>query len=173
MPLFYYLRPEEAIEKSGLSSCTTHGTQSCIEACRYLGALLVGALNGVSKDELLSNRYTPVSMLWDKFPLIKEIDSIAAGSFKINEPPVIKSTGYVVDTLEAVLWAFYHSESFREGCLRVVNLGGDADTAGAVYGQLAGAYYGRHGIPESWINKLAKKDLIEDLAVKLFKMSRL
>lgn len=54
----------------------------------------------------------------------------------------------------------------------MVNLGGDADTAGAAYGQLAGAYYGRHGIPESWLNKLAKRDLIEDFAGKLFKMSQ-
>ncbi|MBI5192514.1 MAG: ADP-ribosylglycohydrolase family protein [Nitrospirae bacterium] len=173
VPLFYSLRPAEAIEKSGLSSLTTHGAQSCIDACRYLGALLAGALNGVTKDDLLSNRYTLVSMLWDKAPLADEIDRIAAGSFKINEPPVIKSTGYVIDTLEAALWAFYHTDSFREGCLRVVNVGGDADTSGAVYGQLAGAYYGKEGIPESWLNKLAKRDLIEGLAGKLFSMSRL
>jgi len=52
----------------------------------------------------------------------------------------------------------------------VVNLGGDADTAGAVYGQLAGAYYGRQGIPDSWLKKLAKREFIENLAIKLFNM---
>lgn len=170
VPLLYCLRPEEAIEKSGLSSCTTHGATSCIDACRYLGALLVGALKGDDKEELLSIRYSPVPGLWDKSPLVKEIDIIAAGSFKVNDPPAIKSTGYVVDTLEAALWAFSHSDTFREGCLLVVNLGGDADTAGAVYGQLAGAYYGRQGIPDSWLKKLAKREFIENLAIKLFNM---
>lgn len=70
VPLLYCLRPEEAIEKSGLSSCTTHGVTSCIDACRYLGALLVGALKGDDKEELLSIRYSPVPGLWDKTPRI-------------------------------------------------------------------------------------------------------
>ncbi|HBY77548.1 MAG TPA: ADP-ribosylglycohydrolase, partial [Cyanobacteria bacterium UBA11148] len=70
-------------------------------------------------------------------------------------------TGYVVKSLEAALWAFYHSQSFEEGCLLAVNLGDDADTTGAVYGQLAGAFYGEQGIPQSWRDKLAYRDLIE------------
>jgi ADP-ribosylglycohydrolase len=74
--------------------------------------------------------------------------------------------------MEAALWAFYHSDSFKEGCLLAVNLGNDADTTGAVYGQLAGAFYGEQAIPESWRSKLAHRDLIESFAVRLFELSR-
>ena len=59
----------------------------------------------------------------------------------------IKGTGYVVRTLEAALWAFYHTESFKDGTLMVVDLGDDTDTTGAVYGQLAGVYYDQSSIP--------------------------
>ncbi|MDP2644144.1 MAG: ADP-ribosylglycohydrolase family protein [Desulfobacterales bacterium] len=74
--------------------------------------------------------------------LCPEIDEIACGSFKRKEPPQIVGSGYVVKSLEAALWAFARSSSFREGCLFAVNLGDDADTTGAIYGQLAGAFYG-------------------------------
>jgi len=77
----------------------------------------------------------------------------------------------VVKSLEAALWAFYKTENFKDGCLKVVNLGGDADTTGAIYGQLAGAYYGKSGIPIKWINKLIKLDLIESLTLRLLKCS--
>ena len=76
-------------------------------------------------------------------------------------------SGYVVKSLEAALWAFYNSDNFEEGALMAVNLGDDADTTGAVYGQIAGAYYGENGIPASWRNKLAKYDLIRSFADKL------
>jgi len=78
----------------------------------------------------------------DEHPLTSEIDEIARGSFRHREPPDIEGTGYVVKSLEAALWAFHRGGSFQEGCLMAVNLGDDADTTGAVYGQLAGAYYG-------------------------------
>ena len=75
---------------------------------------------------------------------------MAAWSFKRGEPPEIAGTGYVVRSLEAALWAFHHGSDFREGCLMAANLGDDADTTAAVYGQLAGAYYGEQWIPEQW-----------------------
>jgi len=86
----------------------------------------------------------------------------------MHKPPVIKGTGYVVKSLEAALWAFYNSGSFKEGCLLAVNLGDDVDTTGAVYGQLAGAYYGRMGIPESWRTKVAHPGLIESIAERIY-----
>ncbi len=70
-----------------------------------------------------------------------------------------------------MLWAFHHGESFREGALLAVNLGDDADTTGAVYGQLAGAYYGETGIPDGWFQKLALRDLIESLADRFYPLT--
>ena len=77
----------------------------------------------------------------------------------------------MVKSLEAALWAFHKSESFREGALLAVNLGDDADTTGAVYGQLAGAFYGEPGIPAQWLGKLAMRDVIEGYAERLHEQS--
>lgn len=80
----------------------------------------------------------------------------------------ILATGYVVDTLEAVLWAFHRTGDFRGGSHRVVNLGDDADTTGAVYGQFAGAFYGVEDISVEWRRRLAMGSEIESLADSLF-----
>jgi ADP-ribosylglycohydrolase len=129
-------------------------------------------VTGVSKEALLSDRYTPVPGYWQKEPLVDEIDEVAAGSYKHREPPEIKGSGYVVKSLEAALWAFHRSESFEEGCLMAVNLGDDADTTGAVLGQLAGAFYGEGGIPTTWLDKLAHRGQIEAYAERLFAFSK-
>jgi ADP-ribosyl-[dinitrogen reductase] hydrolase len=171
VPMFYVKRPGEAIEKSGESSRTTHGVNSAVDACRFLGGLLVGALNGFSKDDLLSERFSPIDGYWEVQPLVEEIDQIAMGSFKKKQPPEIRGTGYVVDSLEAALWAFYQCESFEEGCLMAVNLGDDADTTGTVYGQLAGAYYGEQAIPSAWRSRLALNELIRDYADQIFSLA--
>ena len=170
IPLFFANEPEKAIEMSGNSSRTTHGNIACVDACRYYGSLIVGAVTGCTKEELLSHRYSPVKGYWEEHPLIPEIDEIADGSFKIREPPEIKGTGHVTRALEAALWAFHNSDSFKEGCLLAVNLGDDADTTGAIYGQLAGAYYGEDGIPEEWRSKLARRDLIEGFGQRLYEL---
>jgi ADP-ribosylglycohydrolase len=167
VPLFYASHPEEAIVKAAESSRTTHGAAACIDACRYLAGIIVGAVGGADKDEVLSPRYCPVDGYWSRHPLVHEIDNVAVGSFKHRKPPEIRGTGYVVYTLEAALWAFHDSSCFREGCLMAVNLGDDADTTGAVYGQIAGAYYGEDGIPAEWRAKLAQRDLICSLADRL------
>ncbi|MFB2896018.1 ADP-ribosylglycohydrolase family protein [Aerosakkonemataceae cyanobacterium BLCC-F50] len=171
VPLFYAANFEDAIAKSKDSSRTTHGAATAVDACRYLAALIVGAINGISKEKLLETRYSPIPNYWENHPLVAEIDEIATGSFKHRQPPEIKGTGYVVKSLEAALWAFDRSNSFAEGCLLAVNLGDDADTTGAVYGQLAGAFYGEEGIPKSWREKLAKHDLIVSMAEQIFALS--
>ncbi|MCC3583277.1 MULTISPECIES: ADP-ribosylglycohydrolase family protein [unclassified Microcoleus] len=167
VPLFYAKNPLEVIDKSGESSRTTHGAATCVDACRYFGTLIAGAVNGVSKEVLLSERYCAIAEYWAAHPLVAEIDEIAAGSFKRRQPPEIKGTGYVVKSLEAALWAFYNSSSFAEGCLLAVNLGDDADTTGAVYGQLAGAFYGESAIPQKWLSQLAHSSLIASFAEQL------
>ena len=100
------------------------------------------------------------SRYWREHPLCPEIEEIAGGSFKLKEPPEIRGAGYVVKSLEAALWAFYKARDFRDGALLAVNLGDDADTTGAVYGQIAGAFYGYDGIPESWRTSITSADLI-------------
>jgi len=80
----------------------------------------------------------------------------------------VKSTGYVVDTFEAAVWAFAPRDGFRNILLRAVNLGDDADTVGAVTGQIAGAAYGLSGIPESWLEVLAWRPKIIEMGRALY-----
>jgi len=168
VPMFYGRKPEEAIEKSGESSRTTHGAKTAVDACRYFGGLLAGAFDGAKKEEILSQRFSPLPGYWEENKLVSEIDEIALGSFKRRKPPEIKGTGYVVKSLEASLWAFYHSNNFKEGALMAVNLGDDADTTGAIYGQIAGAYYGVENIPEEWLKKISYIELITSFADQIF-----
>ena len=171
VPLLYANFPETAIELSGKSSITTHGADACIDACLYFGGLIAGAVKGVSRKDLLSQGYRPDGRTWQREDLVEEIFEIAEGRYKYKEPPEIKGTGYVVKSLEAALWAFCHSTSFKDGCLLAANLGDDADTTGAVYGQLAGAFYGVDDVPNEWLEKIAHRKLIERLAEKLFDLS--
>ena len=171
VPLFFAADPAEAIARAADSSRTTHGAAECVDSARYLAALIVGALQGRGKEELLSDHFTPVPGLWSEFPLAPKVAEVASGSFKGKEPPEIRGEGYVVKSLEAALWAFHRGESFWEGSLLAVNLGDDADTTGAVYGQLAGAFYGESGIPEAWRAKLAMRDVIESFAAKLCELA--
>ena len=81
----------------------------------------------------------------------------------VNE---IRSSGYVIDTLEASLWCLLTTETYRDAVEKAVQLGDDTDTTGAVTGGLAGIIYGIGGIPQSWLKKLFRKEDIEDLAVR-------
>lgn len=154
VPIYYVDDFTAVVEKAAESSRLTHGAVEAVDACRYLAALIYGALRGESKERLLEALYSPEPGYWAAFPLTEKIEAIARGSYKNKMRSEIKSSGYVVDTLEAALWAFYRSKDFRAGLLDAVNLADDADTVGAVYGQLAGAFYGETRLPINWILKL-------------------
>ncbi len=171
IPLYFARNPLAAIQMAGDSSRTTHGNINAIDACRYFSGLIIGATAGASKAELLAPFYCPVPGTWSTPPLAPEIAEIAGGSFSRKDPPEIRGTGHVVRSLEAALWAFARSNTFRDGAIMSVNLGEDADTTGAIYGQLAGAYYGVESIPEIWKAKIAAKDTILKIAAALAKHS--
>jgi ADP-ribosyl-[dinitrogen reductase] hydrolase len=81
-----------------------------------------------------------------------------AGVLSPPGAPAIRGTGYVVQSLEAALWAFDQGGDFREGALLAVNLGDDADTTGAIFGQIGGAYYGAPGVPTLSRERLARQE---------------
>jgi len=167
IPLAFVHSPVEAVRCAGCMSRTTHGASEAVDACRYMTGLILGAVHGVGKATLLGPRFAPEGIDWRTYPLSPQIDLIAAGRFKERHPPAIRGTGYVVQSLEAALWAFWNTGTFREGALRAVNLGEDADTTGAIYGQLAGAHYGLDAIPEDWRGRISRGDSILDLADRL------
>jgi len=171
IPLAFANDPTEAMRLAGEMSRTTHAAPEPVDACRYYAGLVLGALRGERKEQLLAPRYSPESGVWEGEALCPRIDAIAAGSFKVRQHPEIRGTGYVVDALEAALWAFWTTDTFEAGALAAVNLGDDADTTGAIYGQLAGAYYGLDGIPERWRSTIALQDRILGLSDALWSLA--
>ncbi len=162
---FAHLYPSQLDELSRLaeeSSLPTHASEQCLSACRYLALVLTALIHGEDREDVLSPAWKPLrqlNMIKPLHPLIKEI---AAGSFQQKHPPAIRGSGWVVESLEAALWAFHNASSFEEAVLKAVNLGNDADTTGAVRGQLAGAYWGESGIPEPLRTGLKRVDLLEN-----------
>ena len=171
VPLYFWRQPEMAMDLSGDSSRTTHGAQAAVDACRYFGGLIVGAVMGASKEKLLCPCYSPADGYYEEKPLSPEVDAVASGSFREKESGQIRASAYVVESLEAALWAFYNSDTFSEAVLMAVNLGHDSDTTAAICGQLAGAYYGVGAIPEEWLDVLAMREVIEALADRLYEAS--
>lgn len=171
IPLFFHGKPGSIAEHAEFSSRTTHADIKCLDACRLLAAMIDLASSGAGKKELLSPaRHQPYLRCRGLCPEILEIQR---GSYRMKLPSEIRGDGYVVNSFEAALWAFHQSVSFRDGALMAVNLGEDADTTGAVYGQLAGAYYGAGEIPAKWLSVLTRRDLIENFARQLYHPDRI
>lgn len=89
---------------------------------------------------------------------LQDLDSFAA-----LPADRIKSSGYVVDALEAAVWSLITTDSFEQALLKAVNLGDDTDTVGAIAGGLAGLYYGYDRIPADWLKAIKKREWIEEL----------
>ena len=154
---------DEAERLADLQSRTTHPAPVAHEACRLYARLLTSALLGAGKADVLT------SGEWIGSP---EITDIAQGSWRTKDRDEISSSGYVVHTLEAALWCIDRGENFEEAVILAANLGDDADTVGAVTGQLAGALWGRQSIPDRWLGKLAWSDRLIERAEKLIDVGR-
>jgi ADP-ribosyl-[dinitrogen reductase] hydrolase len=161
VPMFFWPDRTSAVEYSGLSSRTTHGCVECVEACCLFGSMLFKALEGQPKESVLFDhselgRFSP------------NIQTIASGAYRSKLKTQICGSGYVVQSLEAALWSFFTTESLEQAVLAAVNLGDDADTTGAVCGQIAGAFYGASAIPPRWLERLVMADVIRNMADRLF-----
>lgn len=159
--LFYFPDRNKAVHYSGESSRTTHAAQEAIDSCRIFAQALCIAFDAGSKAEILELTAPPNAS--------ERLKGIAAGVYRGRPEAKIRGTGYVVDCLEAALWCFERSENFREAVLLAANLGEDADTTAAVVGQIAGAYYGEGGIPQSWLERLAMRETLETLSDALLR----
>ncbi len=145
----------------------THADPRCLEANRLFARLLCAALESTDREVLLAQFER-----WQDGVQDAELWSVVAGGYRHRSPPEIRGSGYVIASLEAALWAFAHSHDFAEGMLLAVNLGDDADTTGAVYGQLAGAFYGEAAIPQEWRDGLYCYEAIRQLAQGLIDHAR-
>ena len=163
LAILYRANPEEAAALAMKQSRTTHAAQESLDACKLFVAQLIDALNGADKKIVLRQRVMSLS---------PKLLFISAGEWKQKSRDEIRSTGYVVHTLEAALWSVWQTDNFRDAVLTAVNLGDDADSVGTVAGQLAGALYGAASIPQEWLAKLAWREKIERLAGELFERGR-
>ncbi len=160
VPIFTKTSLAETVRLCRESSRTTHGAEECLESCHTLGALIHHLLAGASKADALDAIKT-------EEVVSRRVRNILDGGYRDKTVGEVCGSGYVIHTLEAAIWSFYRTASFRDAILMAVNLGEDADTVGAVCGQIAGACYGIDGIPGDWLEKLARRELIESLAIKL------
>ena len=153
---------------SARQSKTTHGSKECVESCILLSRILGECIDEGSKS-VFDN---PLCLIYDGDMLTAtKVKDIANGLYKNKSVDQIKSSGYVIDTLEAACWAIYTSESFEEAVLKAVNLGDDADTVGAVTGQIAGALWGYSAIPTKWLETLYEHDRLVNLSEQLYLLS--
>lgn len=150
-----------AADLAEAQSRTTHGATLAHEACGLFATLLVEAMTGRSKEDVLRPRSVEGALA-----------AVAAGSWRTKSRDEISSSGYVLDTLEVSLWCVDHTETFADAVCLAANLGDDADTVAAVTGQLAGALYGRRAIPEGWLRKLAWRERIETIGEQLLSIGR-
>ena len=155
-------QPQQAWEAAALSSRITHGAVACVQACQYFTQLLIRAMQGASKEAMLTGFETMG---------LDALTHIVAGDFKHKSADEVRGNGHVVDSLEAALWAFWHNSSFEGAVLAAANLGDDADTTAAICGQLAGAHHGMAGLPVSWLQLLHRRDHIAERALALHRLA--
>lgn len=135
-PMVCFVSDDEnrAIRLAGEQSKTTHASPIAEECCRVAASLIWNLLNGEDYATAKSH-----ALEHDRIGLVK---GAVSGDLRHVGDDQIPSGGYVLDTLRAAMWSVENSSSFEEAVLMAVNLGDDADTTGAVAGQLAGALYG-------------------------------
>ena len=154
---FWNDRPR-LIAAAAEQSRTTHAAEEAVDACRAFAELLADAISGSPRAALLAPR---------AFRGAPAIARIMAGDWRGRPRHEIRSSGYVVHTLEAALWSVARTADFRSAVLLAANLADDADTVAAVTGQLAGALYGLSAIPTPWLARIAWKDRLLKTAQRL------
>ncbi len=163
--LLYHRNEERLIEASFTSSRLTHWDDLAAESCVAFNLILADLLHGFGPDEAVQN--VADKMLPRNEEITQILEMVPDKDFEELSP-----SGFVLDTLEAALWHLLHGDTFENTLIRAVNMGGDADTIGAVTGALAGAYFGLNAIPERWLDVLQGREVIEPLADKLWELSR-
>ena len=161
--MYFFADAPVAVAKATEAARLTAQAPMVLECVRLLAAMVHLALSGRDKPTVLR----PPRELWITPNTRPEVLAIYDQSYARRAPPEITGGGGILQALEAALWAFHGSETFREGALLAANLGHDSDVVAAAYGQLAGAYHGVSAIPGIWRNSLMKQEVVIDTADRL------
>ena len=160
IPIYYFGEGKEtARSMAKKSSMTTHASVECLESADLMSDVIWDLLHGARREDILK---TPR----DDFTSQKVRD-ISCKTFVHKTRNEIGTSGYVVHTLEAALWAFLRTVTFEDGMYELASMGKDVDTVCCVYGQIAGAYYGFNAIPSRWVNALQKKEMVSKVVSDL------
>ena len=164
---FKDLNIDERYEWTKQISSITHAHVRSVMACFYYLEFAKKIIEGKDKFQAYNDLQSELTQYFDQ----REINPIEIHKFnrllvedisKVDEDN-IKSSGYVIDTLEASIWSILTTNNYKDAVLKAVNLGHDTDTTGAVTGGLAALIYGLDNIPNEWINTLARKEDIINL----------
>jgi ADP-ribosyl-[dinitrogen reductase] hydrolase len=151
----HWSEPESLASIAARQSATTHAAAEAVSACVGFAGILADAIAGKSRDQVLSPR---------TLDLAPAVRNALAGSWRGKHRDQVKSSGYVIHSLETALWCVARTGDFASAVLLAANLADDADTTAAITGQLAGALYGFSSIPPAWRAKLAWHDRLEAAA---------
>ncbi len=139
-------QPQELIEESRLQSRVTHPAQDCEDACALVNMMIRELAFGASPQQALDSALEAVSVSAQALEMLRRAPQ--------QPREAVANSGWVLHTLESAVWGLMTTHSFEEAVVQVANLGGDADTAAAVTGALAGAAYGLDAVPPRWRNAL-------------------
>lgn len=148
----------------------THAHHVSVNACKFYVSIAKHLIAGENKEQAVENGMNSITVGEITYTMKRTEEYERLPTIHQCKRKEIKSTGYVVDTLEAVLWCFLNTDNYRDCVLTAVNLGDDTDTVAAIAGGLAGILYGvggDKGIPEEWISQIARKDWIGELCKKV------
>ncbi len=181
LPIVFYLRSvygtdfhetDEAFEIIHSVSALTHAHKRSQIACGIYVSVASALMDGTDPEIAVE---TDIHRAVDHYRShpgfsreLHHYERLTRKDFSELDEAEIRSTGYVVDTLEAAIWCLLRTDSFRDCVLKAVNLGGDTDTVAAVAGGLAGLYYGYESIPDDWLSVIAKRDYVESLCNQLY-----
>lgn len=160
----------ELISRVHQVSCITHAHMRSQIACGIYISIAVCLLQGLEPQAAYLQGLENIRQIYYTSEYTSEMPHFSrVFSSEIDKLPLedIRSSGYVIDTLEASVWCLLNSSDYAEAVLKAVNLGGDTDTTAAVTGGLAGIYYGVENIPSEWISQIARKQDIINLAERL------
>ena len=160
------------LKMAELSCRETHDSIAACAVTEMFASCVYCALHGLEKNNIAaySSRWI-MDERYDEF-IMNNYDTLLGRALKPDEDRLCNLSGYIVDAFTIALWGLLNFKSFKDGMMAVIRLGGDTDTNGAIYGQLAGAYYGYEAIPEEWRKNVYKADELVEIADNLLKMPK-
>ena len=178
LPLVFAIKDlpiAERFERTKQVSSITHGHIRAVMACFYYLEFARQLIEGKSKFDIYEDLQMSIPYFFEKTGItgseIAHFDRLLKANIATLSELEMRSGGYVIETIEACVWCLLTTDNYKAAVLKAVNLGHDTDTTAAVTGGLAGLLYGFDEIPKEWVKKIAKREEIEELGERFFKLN--